>query len=1191
MRALSGYVLLILCLCLGLNASSQTRYRMQNGTVTECEGILVDSEAGNDPLVENRTGYAQNEDYCFTICVPNSPNIKLNFSYFSLEVPGPGESPCNGCDFLEVYDGPNCTGTRLGRWEILDNPGSVSSSGSCISIRFRSDGNKTGNGFQLSWIATPPPPVAPVIAPIPNVSCKSNSVVITFDQPIRCSELVPGKFTFTGPAGATVSSVTPVNCVNGYATSAVIGFSGPLDQSGTYNIVFDFVYTDICNRTYRMSISQSFNIIDCPLEVEIIGNYTVCQGYCINLTARVRGGNPANYQYTWSPAAPNQAVISICPTADIVYRLTVTDGASIPASDTHNIRVLSIPNAGPNDSLCLFAAAKTYTGTPPGGRWTGPGIVDGNNGIFNPPSAGYGTHNIFYIGPNGCPDTMQVTVWPVWAGGNQSACEGTAPFQLNGYPTPATGLWTGPNTTASGMFTPSPSGTYQISYTEPVHNCVSTTVVTVVPGITLPPNMSVCSVTARFNIVDKGPVNPPNGIWSGTGITDQYAGTFNPATAGLGHHILTYTINGCSDTLGIDVVVIDAGPDVLICPSSDTVRMTSGLPVQGLWSGPGIVDNGDTTFTFHPALVTPDQTFTQSYSKDGCTDTRTVFFLNTKVSHTPVEFCEYADYYRINPATFSPNIPNGTWSGPGLVGADSINPKTLAVGMNYFYYEVLNNGCVDSIYVRIKAKPNAGLDTTVCPQSDPFPIYRTPSGGSWSGAGITDTIGIFSPAVAAQGAEGTFDIYYDVRGCVDTMRVILTAIDPNFSGLQDIYCLNNMTIPLTPTPTGGTFSGDGITGNSFNPMDARPGQHQVTYTYGTGSCRVTEVKTVTVRDSVIFNFVYDNKTLCYGDSVLVNTTVSGGDGSYKFAWTPNKSSTGQIYIKPQTLTTFTLTVDDQCSVPVTHSATIDVWPEIVYYISVGPPVCYGQNNWAKVDVVTGPAADFKVKWNTSPVRLADSINVVADKYTFEVRNTTTNCIVKDKVTIPYYPLVKANFLQLPEERCVPVSDPSFNWINLSTGADQGTWIVGDTTFPYVPADNPSRTFKDTGEYHIKLFIQNSAGCKDSIETDVCVYPIQQYIFPNAFSPNGDGNNDWFPMGEWVNGKFIPTGFGITDYEMRIFDRWGHLVYQTDASRTPWNGRLMNTGDMLKNGVYLYEMSVYFGPRDIKIVQGSVMLLK
>lgn len=76
-------------------------------------------------------------------------------------------------------------------------------------------------------------------------------------------------------------------------------------------------------------------------------------------------------------------------------------------------------------------------------------------------------------------------------------------------------------------------------------------------------------------------------------------------------------------------------------------------------------------------------------------------------------------------------------------------------------------------------------------------------------------------------------------GCVnfsDTVTLILNP-SPNvfFSGLPQIICVNGSSVNLSGTPAGGTFSGAGVTGNSFQPGSAGAGTHIITYTYDAGN--------------------------------------------------------------------------------------------------------------------------------------------------------------------------------------------------------------------------------------------------------------------------------------------------------------------------------------------------------------------
>ena len=70
--------------------------------------------------------------------------------------------------------------------------------------------------------------------------------------------------------------------------------------------------------------------------------------------------------------------------------------------------------------------------------------------------------------------------------------------------------------------------------------------------------------------------------------------------------------------------------------------------------------------------------------------------------------------------------------------------------------------------------------------------------------------------------------------------------------------------------------------------------------------------------------------------------------------------------------------------------------------------------------------------------------------------------------------------------------------------------------------------------------------------------------PTAFSPNDDGTND----------VYAPGGIGYKQYAMTIFNRWGEIVYQTDAGK-PWDGTYM--GQAVMEGMY----GVVFKVRDFK----------
>jgi gliding motility-associated-like protein len=94
-------------------------------------------------------------------------------------------------------------------------------------------------------------------------------------------------------------------------------------------------------------------------------------------------------------------------------------------------------------------------------------------------------------------------------------------------------------------------------------------------------------------------------------------------------------------------------------------------------------------------------------------------------------------------------------------------------------------------------------------------------------------------------------------------------------------------------------------------------------------------------------------------------------------------------------------------------------------------------------------------------------------------------------------------------------------------------------------------------------VTNSGGCKDSTIRCIDVDPQFVIFIPNAFTPNGDGDNDvFYAKGEYIN-----------DFEMRIFDRWGNMIYYADNITKPWNGKKNNVGEVQQQDVYVYQITI------------------
>ena len=66
--------------------------------------------------------------------------------------------------------------------------------------------------------------------------------------------------------------------------------------------------------------------------------------------------------------------------------------------------------------------------------------------------------------------------------------------------------------------------------------------------------------------------------------------------------------------------------------------------------------------------------------------------------------------------------------------------------------------------------------------------------------------------------------------------------------------------------------------------------------------------------------------------------------------------------------------------------------------------------------------------------------------------------------------------------------------------------------------------------------------------------------PNVFTPNGDGEND----------KFYIKGIGVSSYYLKIFSRWGELIFESNNLEDQWDGTY--NGEPVSNGTYVYSIN-------------------
>lgn len=158
-------------------------------------------------------------------------------------------------------------------------------------------------------------------------------------------------------------------------------------------------------------------------------------------------------------------------------------------------------------------------------------------------------------------------------------------------------------------------------------------------------------------------------------------------------------------------------------------------------------------------------------------------------------------------------------------------------------------------------------------------------------------------------------------------------------------------------------------------------------------------------------------------------------------------------------------------------------------------------------------------------------------------------------TIEVYPYPDAGFTYTPE---VPSVFNSVNFTETSTDETTWFWEFGDGTT--ATEANPVHFYPFSGAFEVCLTVTNEYGCTDKICDSIIIDEISLLEVPNAFSPNGDQVND----------VFIPLNYGLSNYEFRVYNRWGEIVFITNSTTAGWDGYF--EGQLQDIGTYVYVVS-------------------
>jgi len=358
-----------------------------------------------------------------------------------------------------------------------------------------------------------------------------------------------------------------------------------------------------------------------------------------------------------------------------------------------------------------------------------------------------------------------------------------------------------------------------------------------------------------------------------------------------------------------------------------------------------------------------------------------------------------------------------------------------------------------------------------------------------------------------------------------------------------------------------------------------------------GTCMNSDTTTIhiIVKDEEIeANFTYDILDSCFSHKVRFNNSSSAIPGSspiYKWYFGDGSEFTGpnppdHTYASMGTYTV-TLVMNDPmaCNSPDTVTQTISFNSNLVEADFIGGNFCSSDNSISFVNTSENASSylwnfgDGNTSTETSPTHTYTEPGA----YTVTlISNNPSSCNKYDTMThvVNIYPQPTANFYYTP---VIPEVNTPTQFYNTSLDATSYQWSFGDGETSY--ERDPSHQYVRTGEYKVCLTVKNQYDCVDSICKTVRSDVKPLIDIPTAFTPNGDGTND----------ILFPRGFAVESMNLKIFNRFGELVFESESMSQGWNGQYKGVDQPMDS--YAYILTATFADGTTYSKQGNVTLIR
>jgi gliding motility-associated-like protein len=619
-----------------------------------------------------------------------------------------------------------------------------------------------------------------------------------------------------------------------------------------------------------------------------------------------------------------------------------------------------------------------------------------------------------------------------------------------------------------------------------------------------------------------------------------------------------------------------------ICVGANLVLpIVSNNAISGTWS-PAVNNQATTTYTFSPTNI--------SIVNNCPLPAQATVIVDPFVQPTFISIDSICQGNIVVLPTVSENLINGSWS-----------PAFDNQATTTYTFTPSDPGCISSAQMTVPVfpliTPSFSIADSLC-QGDSI-VFPTLSDNNISGT--------WSPALNTQSTT-TYTFTPNANECAIPMQLTVTVyprLTPSFS-ITDSLCQSELLV----FPT---LSDNNISGTWSPPLN---NQQTTNYTFtqaanecATGTNLTVEILPTSITFDTLLYCENDLPFNWYGQDLTASTNTSttlqdqyGCDSVVNFSFQvlpiqyssfsasictndPDFVWAGQNYNQTGSyLQTFA--AENGCDSIVTLNLTVQTDSPVDFSLVPWSGCLPAQINFTNNQITPSSTVLWDFGNGQTSSNLSQGSATYAQAGCYDVSMTVTNSfgcvseqIIVDAVCLDANPI--ASFVA--QNNPLPLINPTTVLQNNSTDAFTWIWNFGDGNQD-VTNYSPQHTFPEqAGNYLVQLFVTNENACQDSVFQYINVEQNPLFYVPNAFTPDKNEFNDVFK-------PVFSENLVVSDYEFKIYNRWGELLFESLDSQMGWDGTF--GGKAAQDGVFTYSLTFReAGFPKVFVARGHLVLVR